>query len=79
VSKHQRPTIALSEQFVRLAGWSTADEGSEWLLYVLGTIRAIKIFSLLFILVMLGVGLAACGGSSSSSSSAEDTMAAPAT
>ena len=41
--------------------------------------RAIKLFSLLSILVMLGVGLAACGGSSSDSSSAEDTMAGAAT
>ena len=41
--------------------------------------RAIKLFSLLSILVLLVVGLAACGGSSSDSSSAEDTMAAPAT
>ena len=41
--------------------------------------RAIKLFSLLSILVMLGVGLAACGGSSSNSSSAEDTMAGAAT
>ena len=41
--------------------------------------RTIKLFSLLSIFVLLGVGLAACGGSSSSSSSAEDTMATPAT
>ncbi|MCX6411628.1 MAG: hypothetical protein NTZ81_04645 [Actinobacteria bacterium] len=41
--------------------------------------RTIKLFSLLSILVLLVVGLAACGGSSSDSSSAEDTMAAPAT
>ncbi|MBJ7333222.1 MAG: hypothetical protein JHD05_01190 [Thermoleophilia bacterium] len=41
--------------------------------------RAIKLFSLLSILVMLGVGLAACGGSSSDSSSAEETMAGAAT
>ena len=41
--------------------------------------RAIKLFSLLSILVMLGVGLAACGGSSSNSSSAEETMAGAAT
>jgi ABC-type glycerol-3-phosphate transport system substrate-binding protein len=40
--------------------------------------RAIKLFSLLSVLIMLGVGLAACGGSSSSSFSAEDTMAVPA-
>ena len=47
--------------------------------YLLGMTRAIKLFSLLSILVMLAVGLAACGGSSSSSASAEDTMAAEAT
>ena len=29
--------------------------------------RVIKLFSLLSVLIMLGVGLAACGGSSSSS------------
>lgn len=41
--------------------------------------RTIKIFSLLSILVMLGVGLAACGGSNSGSSSAATTEeAAPA-
>ena len=43
--------------------------------YLFGMTRAIKLFSLLSILVMLGVGLAACGGSSSDSSSAEETMA----
>ena len=40
--------------------------------------RVIKLFSLLSVLNMLGVGLAACGGSSSSSFSAEDAMIAPA-
>ena len=40
--------------------------------------RVIKLFSLLSVLIMLGVGLAACGGSSSSSFFAEDTMIAPA-
>ena len=49
------------------------------MLYIFGMTRDIKIFSLLSILVVLSVGLTACGGSSSSSSSTEDTMAAPAT
>jgi hypothetical protein len=58
-------------------GWPTAGEGGEWLPIFFMT-RAIKLFSLLSVLIMLGVGLAACGGSSSSSFSAEDTMAVPA-
>ena len=48
------------------------------MLYRLGMTRALKRCSLLSILVLLGVGLAACGGSSSDGSSAE-TMAAAAT
>ena len=47
------------------------------MLYLLGMTRAIKLFSLLSILVLLGVGLVACGGSSSSSSSAEDKFLGP--
>jgi len=47
--------------------------------YLLGMTRTIKLFSLLSILVLLGVGFAACGGSSSSSSSADEAMAAAAT
>ncbi len=47
--------------------------------YLLGMTRTIKLFSLLSIFVLLGVGLAACGGSSSDSSSAEETMAGAAT
>ena len=59
-------------------GWPTAGEGGEWLPIFFGMTRAIKLFSLLSVLIMLGVGLVACGGSSSSSFSAEDTMAVPA-
>ena len=58
-------------------GWPTAGEGGAWLPIFFMT-RAIKLFSLLSVLIMLGVGLAACGGSSSSSFSAEDAMIAPA-
>ena len=45
-------------------GWPTAGEGGEWLPIFFGMTRAIKLFSLLSVLIMLGVGLVACGGSS---------------